>query len=70
MQTVQGAGGDLGVIGTMAGLKAHAGAEIHQAATQAEQHGSQVRRGLRGDFGVRHVNVPEIASRLEGDGDS
>ena len=60
----------LRVIGTMAALKAGTGAEIHQATTQAEQYGSQVRRGLRGDFGVRHVNFPEIASRLKGDGDS
>jgi len=50
------------MLGTYAVL-ARAGAEIHQAAAEAEQDGGQVRSGEGQGFGVRHVNIPEITKQ-------
>jgi hypothetical protein len=37
-----------------------AGTEIHQATAETKQNGGQARSNERQDFGVRHINVPEI----------
>jgi hypothetical protein len=70
VQGIQGARSDLAVVGRLAAVQTRSCTEIHQATTEAEQHGSQVQGGLRQGFGVRHINVLEIGSRLKGQGDS
>jgi hypothetical protein len=51
-------------------MLARAGAEIHQATTETEQHGGQAGRNEGQGFGAWHVNVPEIVTRLGVAGDS
>ena len=69
-QAIQRAGRGLGVYGRGDAVCACAGTEIHQATTEAEQDGGQAGRNVGQGFGMGHINVPEIASRLGGDGDS
>lgn len=52
----------LGVRGGRVG--ARPGTEVHQAATQAKQDGSQSGSAGDGYLGVRHVDIPEIAPTL------
>ncbi|MCY1409065.1 hypothetical protein D3C76_791490 [compost metagenome] len=60
-QAIQCAGRGLGVFGRVAAVPVRVRAEIHQAATEAEQYGGQAGCGLGQGFGERHVDVPEIA---------
>nr|BFD40765.1 hypothetical protein FFPRI1PSEUD_22640 [Pseudomonas sp. FFPRI_1] len=68
VQGIQGAGGGEGLFraGGLRGLPAHSCAEIHQAATEAEEHGGQWACGLGYGIGVGHINVPEIAQEASG----
>ncbi|MNY58818.1 hypothetical protein D3C86_1952020 [compost metagenome] len=61
LQGVQCSGRGLGRFGQRAVVPVRARAEVHQTATEAEQHGGQIQSGLGQCFGVRHVSVPEIA---------
>jgi hypothetical protein len=70
VQTVQRAGGDLGMRWCVSIVLAHPGAEIHQATAEPEQYGGQAGCGNGQGFGVRHINVPEITTRLCVAGDS
>jgi hypothetical protein len=45
-------------------------AKIHQAATEAKQYGGQAGRSEGQGFSVRHIDIPEIVSRLFHAGDS
>jgi hypothetical protein len=56
-QAVEGAGCGVGVLGQHAGVLPGTGTEIHQTATESEQHGGQAGRGDRQGFSVGHGNV-------------
>ena len=58
------------MFGAMVAVLARAGAEVHQATAEAKQDGGQAGGSEGQGFGVRHVNIPEIASRLCAAGDS
>ena len=60
-QAIQCAGRGLGVFGRVAAVPVRVCAEIHQAATEAEQYGGQAGGSLGQGFGERHEDVPEIA---------
>ncbi|MNE10179.1 hypothetical protein D3C80_1028800 [compost metagenome] len=60
-QAVQCARCGLCVLGRVAAVAMGVRAEIHKAATEAEQDGGQAGCGLGQGFGERHMDVPEIA---------
>jgi hypothetical protein len=70
VQAIERTRSDLRVLGSRRDMLARASPEIHQAATEAEEHGSQAWSGDGQGFSMGHFYILEIITSLFNTGDS